>query len=308
MSTAEPIWRDRKAEFDAFRRAARQQREWLRGRGAGANSDAGSDPSDGGDGGGAACSGAADALDAEKARMAAMCPPWMGVFDRCVDLEKTIRAKSERLRADQRDHLAPRFTAADTEADERAAIERRGKEISKLIKELDRMVETGIKPAAAGASDEALAAQNVQRHLAVRLGAVITDFKDTQTLFAEQIRRRDEKARKFQTLGAAPEVQERLQREEKSAGYMEMGYSQVEITELLAMEAVAKDQNKEAQDILASVMELHEMFQDLRNLVVEQGSVLDRIDYNVTQASIKITKGLGELKEARVEQKKCVVS
>ena len=34
--------------------------------------------------------------------------------------------------------------------------------------------------------------------------------------------------------------------------------------------------NNEVKEILASVMELHEMFSDLKNLIVDQGTVLDR--------------------------------
>lgn len=239
--------------------------------------------------------------------MAAMCPAWMSTLDRCIELEQIVRAKIERLQALQKEHMTPRFTTSEAEGTELAAIEKQSKDISKLVKELDRMIETGIRPTGVTNPDEMLAASNVQKHLAARLNSLINDFKDGQTLFAEQLKRREEKTKKFKHLGT-PEVQQRLEKEEKIAGYQEMGYSQVEIHELLAMEAQAHETNREAQEILASVKELYELFSDMRNLIVEQGTVLDRIDYNVDQASIKIKAGLGQLRKAREEQKKCAVS
>ena len=63
----------------------------------------------------------------------------------------------------------------------------------------------------------------------------------------------------------------------------------------------------EVQDIVQSIQELHEMFEDMRTLIVEQGTMLDRIDYNVEQARNFTAKGTQKLREARVQQSKCAI-
>uniref|UniRef100_A0A2H8TQB2 Syntaxin-16 n=1 Tax=Melanaphis sacchari TaxID=742174 RepID=A0A2H8TQB2_9HEMI len=54
----------------------------------------------------------------------------------------------------------------------------------------------------------------------------------------------------------------------------------------------------EANQISSSVLELNNIFKDLAHMVVQQGSVLDRIDYNIEQTEIRVKKGAAELIKA----------
>jgi syntaxin 16 len=51
-------------------------------------------------------------------------------------------------------------------------------------------------------------------------------------------------------------------------------------------------------ELLNSVTDLAEMFKDMQNLVMEQGSILDRIDYNIDIASTNITSGKNSIVKA----------
>lgn len=101
------------------------------------------------------------------------------------------------------------------------------------------------------------------------------------------------------------EVHSQLEREEKVAQYLEQGYTQADITELLAEEARQQEISSEVQNILSSITELHEMFKDLNTLVVEQGTVLDRVDYNIRKSQENMSKGIDQLKKAQEHQKRC---
>ena len=58
------------------------------------------------------------------------------------------------------------------------------------------------------------------------------------------------------------------------------------------------------------VNHIHEMFTDLRNLVVEQGEQLDSIEANITSARDEVSSGLENLEQAedyqrRARNRKC---
>ena len=56
--------------------------------------------------------------------------------------------------------------------------------------------------------------------------------------------------------------------------------------------------DNELDILLNSVKDLAEIFKDMQNLVMEQGSILDRIDYNIDIASTNITSGKKSIQKA----------
>lgn len=63
------------------------------------------------------------------------------------------------------------------------------------------------------------------------------------------------------------------------------------------------ERNAAVEQIMTSVVELQEIFKEIHVLVIDQGTVLDRIDYNIEQASEKISGAVGELVKANEYQK-----
>lgn len=74
--------------------------------------------------------------------------------------------------------------------------------------------------------------------------------------------------------------------------------------------------NKRDQDmsvILKSVGELNQIFQEINTLVVNQGSLMDRIDYNIETVQLKVEQGAIELSKAErsarsARKLKCVMA
>jgi len=64
--------------------------------------------------------------------------------------------------------------------------------------------------------------------------------------------------------------------------------------------------SSEVQNLAKSITELSVLFKDLSALVVEQGTVLDRIDSNIMEASVHVEKGNKHLDGAlKIEQSGC---
>jgi syntaxin 16 len=69
------------------------------------------------------------------------------------------------------------------------------------------------------------------------------------------------------------------------------------------MEETAAIRSGEISQIAASVTELHQIFKDMANLVIEQGSILDRIDFNTEKVYKKVDDGKTKIVKA-LEKKK----
>lgn len=65
-----------------------------------------------------------------------------------------------------------------------------------------------------------------------------------------------------------------------------------------------RHREKEITQIVKSIHDLNDIFRDLSQMVVDQGTILDRIDYNVEHASVQVEKGLQQLQKAEKYQKK----
>lgn len=64
-----------------------------------------------------------------------------------------------------------------------------------------------------------------------------------------------------------------------------------------------KRRNKEIQDLADSIKDIAVLFKELSTLVIEQGTIIDRIDYNIEQSLESTKKGKKHLVSARKAQK-----
>lgn len=67
---------------------------------------------------------------------------------------------------------------------------------------------------------------------------------------------------------------------------------------------VAEHREQEVTKIVKSIVDLNDIFKDLASMVQEQGTVLDRIDYNVEQTQATVSEGLKQLRQAEVYHRK----
>ena len=72
---------------------------------------------------------------------------------------------------------------------------------------------------------------------------------------------------------------------------------------LVQNKMVIPDRSADIQNIVKSINDLASLFNELSVLVVEQGSILDRIDYNVEETVNSMKTGLKDLEKAESYQK-----
>mmetsp|Transcript_197 Transcript_197/g.338 ORF Transcript_197/g.338 Transcript_197/m.338 type:complete len:314 (-) Transcript_197:648-1589(-) len=91
--------------------------------------------------------------------------------------------------------------------------------------------------------------------------------------------------------------------EQLNALALDRGFTQEQKDLLMQNQRDVLRRDKELREVLKSITELHEMFEDLNALIVEQGSMLDRIDYNIQQASRYMKKSKKNVQSAETAQK-----
>jgi syntaxin 16 len=68
-------------------------------------------------------------------------------------------------------------------------------------------------------------------------------------------------------------------------------------------EALVEERDEEIRKVVETIAELAQIMRDLSTLVVEQGTMLDRIDHNITETAMKVEEGVKELVKAEKTQK-----
>lgn len=78
--------------------------------------------------------------------------------------------------------------------------------------------------------------------------------------------------------------------------------------QLLLMEeentAMITEREQEVNNIVRSIVDLNDIFKDLAHMVHEQGTILDRIDYNIEQTQVQVHEGFKQLQKAERYQRK----
>lgn len=80
--------------------------------------------------------------------------------------------------------------------------------------------------------------------------------------------------------------------------YLQKGMTQDQIETIMLNQQMAEERVKQFERIYSSIKSLHEMFKDMNTLVIEQGAVLDRIDYNMTLTHTRVQRARTELQRA----------
>lgn len=63
------------------------------------------------------------------------------------------------------------------------------------------------------------------------------------------------------------------------------------------------EREEEVNKIVKSIVDLNDIFKDLAHMVNEQGTVLDRIDYNIEQTQVQVHEGYKQLQKAERYQR-----
>ncbi|XP_066558226.1 syntaxin-16 isoform X1 [Amia ocellicauda] len=223
-------------------------------------------------------------------------PKWVdGVDEIQYDITR-IRQKMKELASLHDKHM--NRPTLDDSSEEEHAIEIATQEITQMFHRCQRAV-VGLQRCCGHCTEqEERLLRNVLSSLAQSLQELSTGFRHTQSSYLKRMKNREERSKHFfDTSG--PLVEE----DEDDALY-DRGFTDDQLVLVEQNTVLVEEREREIRQIVQSISDLNEIFRDLASMVVEQGTVLDRIDFNVEQACVKTEDGLKQLQKAEQYQKK----
>jgi syntaxin 16 len=219
------------------------------------------------------------------------------------DMERIGKAMEE-LSKLHKEHLNVHFDGGDEEEQQ---IEILTGKIKGMFKSCETKVKSITTPPVQGIErtvEEEQMRKNIQKSLAVQLTDQSQEFRKSQRAYLQKLKTQKDRRKQFSDAFGEEEDPEKAERiREIEQKIYDPAFSEEQIARMILQETMINERDKEIRDIAQSITELAEMFKDLNQLVIEQGTILDRIDYNLEQTSGHIKEAVKELDKASEYQR-----
>ncbi|XP_045300064.1 syntaxin-16 isoform X4 [Leopardus geoffroyi] len=224
-------------------------------------------------------------------------PKWVDGVDEIQYDVGRIKQKMKELASLHDQHL--NRPTLDDSSEQEHAIEITAQEITQLFHRCQRAVQALPGRARKARSDqEERLLRNVVASLAQALQELSASFRRAQSGYLRRMKNREERSQHFFDT-AVP-----LMDDGDDNTLYDRGFTDDQLVLVEQNTLMVEEREREIRQIVQSISDLNEIFRDLGAMIVEQGTVLDRIDYNVEQSCIKTKDGLKQLHKAEQYQKK----
>ncbi|KAI4152666.1 MAG: hypothetical protein LQ340_002777 [Diploschistes diacapsis] len=240
-------------------------------------------------------------------------PRWVDIQDEVTEKLKEITRRSTELDRLHQKHVLPGFDDEHVKKQEEAVIERITQDITRGFHECQRAItriESMVKDAKNSGSvnkgDETMA-RNIQISLAARVQEVSAAFRKKQSAYLKKLRALEGLTSPLPERASAqnPYSDPSMIESETDKFFSQSTIQQSQLKRLNTNndQAIAQ-REREINDIAKGIIELSDIFKDLQTMVIDQGTMLDRIDYNVEHMAVDVKAADKELVVAGGYQKK----
>lgn len=219
-------------------------------------------------------------------------PAWVDVSEEVAASIHQAQVKLAELKKCHAKALTPSF--GDGREDQHV-IEVLTMEITDILRKSEKRLQ---KLSARGSSEDSNVRKNVQRSLATDLQNLSVELRRMQSLYLKQLRQQSEGHDGLD-----------LEMNEKKSSFLDDDFNDVGFTDLQMAtghrdEQFTAEREREIRQVLKSVNELAQILKDLSVLVIDQGTIVDRIDHNVQSVSASVEEGFKQLQKAERSQRK----
>ena len=248
---------------------------------------------------GSSSGGASDGALGGIAGMSSTLPPaWVDFSEEASADIAAIKDKLRELSSAHAKALLPTFD--DVGGAEDHVVEVVTNEITRLFKRCEgRLRRLGERAADGADAEETRVVKNVQTKLATEAHRLSVVFRKTQKEYLQRLQQQEGRgpggagvADIFANAGARAEHDD-----------VDPGFSAQQMRRVDRVEAHSYERDREVMHILQSVNDLAGVMKDLSVLIIDQGTVLDRIDYNCEMVAVTVEEGRKQLAKAEDYQK-----
>jgi len=249
----------------------------------------------------------------EVVEMNALPPQWIDDADKVDDILDRLKPKLNQLDKLHAKHVLPGFSDKTAEEREIAALTaeitrelRKGQHIISKIAHVAKNL-----PLSTTAKEDRVMIQNVQTALATKVQNVSAVFRKKQSNYLKQLRGYEVRNQDILAASGTIPIKDsyasvnddvELSQDTLATSVLHMQTQQQEDATGLSLEAI-NQRDREITNIAESITDLAGLFKDLSALVIDQGTLLDRIDYNVEMMATEMEGAVKELQTATKYQR-----
>jgi len=242
------------------------------------------------------------------ARVYSVPPMWVTLVDDMNRDISQIKIKISELNTSTGKALLPGFADDDDQEDQ---IGQTVTEVSGLFKDCERRLKDLVNSKDEGTADESVR-KNIERRVAQQLQDLGGEFRRGHKTYLAKLKGQTiEEYKPDLSLNEGPSGSGGsggfFDDDEESgggAGCSDPRFSAAQTLQLVMAERMTEEREQAITKVAESVGELAEIFKEIQVLVIDQGTILDRIDYNIEQAADRVVQARGEIEKANDYQKK----
>ncbi|KAL8280143.1 hypothetical protein RQP46_007473 [Phenoliferia psychrophenolica] len=236
----------------------------------------------------------------------ALPPKWVDIADRVDEIVEKVKPKIAHLDKLHAKHILPGFkdrTAEEREIESLATeITRDFRTTQKFIRQIAEMSKSLLSSGRASEAKrvDLIMAANVQTALATKVQELSGVFRKKQTAYLRQLKGHERSSDSKDPLASLADD------EQYSQSFLRDSNQLPQQQQFESSPAALDMQRREAEisSIAQSITDLADLFKDLSSLVIDQGTLLDRVDWNVEQMGVEVRGAVEELKVATTYQRR----
>lgn len=235
-------------------------------------------------------------------RDAKLAPEWVdGVKEFQYEVTR-IKQKLKEIKVLNGKHL-DRPTLNDS-TDEEHAIEQTTQEITQMFHQCQRLIHQINGQTKSTSNQEQRVSNNVVSSLVGTLQDLSVQFRRSQSTYLKKLQSREERSQKYFDNFSVFEDEVEETGDRAGGDFYFQGMRSDNMLLVDDNSWMVEQRDKEITQIVKSVKELNDIFKDLAHIIADQGTVLDRIDYNLEKSQIQVHQGLQQLHKAERYQNK----
>jgi len=219
-------------------------------------------------------------------------PRWHDTAETVNSILAKIESEGQKLASLHQKHVLPGFNDRRREEDE---IEQLTSQITRQFHECQRLIgEIEKQSATLDSQADMTMNKNIQISLAIKVQQKSRDFRKKQSAYLKRMLFDYPKAKAELRGSSSP--YERPTTPSLQDDDWDVSYSQsaLQVT-ATSNDATIRRREQEITDIARGIIEVADIFKELQTLVIDQGTMLDRIDYNIERMSTHVKSAAEEL-------------